>query len=125
MELAKDFCWEAGNPRWVFHGTPAGGAGVHGCSEAGCSVVLLCFDEHHRTHLRTCLLERSVEALVAGSSVVFKDTELHARSVNLNLVPPRKAASAQSEASPKKEKEDREERGERQEEQRQSREERG
>ena len=51
MELLKEFCWEAGRPRWVFHGTPAGGAGVHGCLEVGCSVVALRYDEHHRTHL--------------------------------------------------------------------------
>ena len=44
--LLKEFCWEAGRPRWVFHGTPAGGAGVHGCLEAGCSVVALCYDDY-------------------------------------------------------------------------------
>ena len=97
MELMKELCWEAGGPRWVFHGTPAGGAGVHGCLEAGCSVVLLCSDEHHRTHLQKFLLERSVEAMATGNSLVFKDEALKARSVHLNLAPPPKAPAAQGE----------------------------
>ena len=46
MELLKELCWESGHPRWVLHGTPAGGAGLQCCLEAGCSVVLLCYDEH-------------------------------------------------------------------------------
>ena len=77
-----------------------GGVGVHGILEVGCSVVLLCFDEHRRTHLQTSLLERSVEAMVVGTSLVFKDAEFQARSVHLNLAPPPKAvvASAKSEA---------------------------
>ena len=84
-DLLKEFCWEAGNPRWVFHGTPAGGAGMHGCFEMGCSVVALCYDEHHREHLNQFLLQRAVEAMVAGTTMVFKDDILQARSTELNL----------------------------------------
>ena len=111
MELLKELCWEAGNPRWVIHGTPAGGAGVHGCLEAGCSVVALCYDEHHRTHLNKFFLERAVEAMVSGKTLVFKDDALQARSVELNLTtkakpekPPEKDEKAEkdSTASPKK-----------------------
>ena len=94
MELLKELCWEAGKPRWVFHGTPAGGAGVHGCLEAGCSVVALCYDEHHREHLQKFFLERAVEAMVTGTTLVFKDDVLQARSIQLKLTPTPKATSA-------------------------------
>jgi hypothetical protein len=94
MELMKELCWEAGRPRWVIHGTPAGGAGVHGCLEAGCSVVALCYNDHHRTHLNKFFLERAVEAMVTGTTLVFKDETLQARSVELNLTTAAKAASA-------------------------------
>jgi hypothetical protein len=94
MALLKEFCWESGTPRWVLHGTPAGGAGVLGCLEAGCSVVALCYDDHHRTHLTKILLERAVEAMVAGTAQVFKDEALLARSIELNVTPISKAASA-------------------------------
>ena len=113
MDLLREFCWEAGSPRWVIHGTPAGGAGVHGCLEAGCSVVALCYDEHHRTHLNKFFLERAVEAMVSGKTLVFKDDALQARSVELHLTtkakpekppPPEKAESAEKDStvSPKK-----------------------
>ena len=90
IELLKELCWEAGRPRWIFHGTPAGGAGVHGCLEAGCSVVALCFDEHHRFHLQQFLSERAVEAMVSGTTQVFKDETLQARSIELKLTTPTK-----------------------------------
>jgi hypothetical protein len=84
-DLLKELCWEAGTPRWVFHGTPSGGAGIHGCFEMGCSVVALCFDEHHREHLNKFLLQRAVEAMVSGTTMVFKDDILQARSAELHL----------------------------------------
>ncbi len=90
IELLKELCWEAGRPRWIFHGTPAGGAGVHGCLEAGSSVVALCFDEHHRFHLQQFLSERAVEAMVSGTTQVFKDETLQARSIELKLTTPTK-----------------------------------
>ena len=91
-ELLRECCWEAGRPRWVFHGTPAGGAGIHGCLEAGASVVALCYDEHHETNLQKACLERAVEAMVSGTTLVFKDEDLQARSAELNLFKPEKAA---------------------------------
>ena len=93
MTLLKELCWETGNPRWVIHGTPAGGAGVEGCLEAGCSVVLLCFDDHHRTHVSRFIMERAVESMVTGTTLVFKEESLRARSIELNLtrVPASKA----------------------------------
>ncbi len=102
IELLKELCWEAGRPRWVFHGTPAGGAGVHGCLEAGCSVVALCYDEHHRARLTKFLSERAVEAMVSGESRVFKDDALQARSVELSLtmLMPPMAASAKKKRTP-------------------------
>jgi hypothetical protein len=105
MELLKEFCWESGSPRWVFYGTPAGGAGVHGCLEAGCSVVALCYDEHHRTHLKKFFLERAVEAMVTGTTQVFKDEALLARSIQLNLTTTPKAASAAASANQEKDSE--------------------
>ena len=83
--LLQEFCFEAGKPRWVFHGTPAGGAGIHGCFEMGCSVVALCYDDHHRVHLEKFLLQRAVEAMASGMSMVFKDSALQARSAELHL----------------------------------------
>jgi hypothetical protein len=99
MELLRELCWEAGNPRWVFHGTPAGGAGVLGCLETGCSVVALCYDEHHQTHLKKIFLQRAVTALVSGTTQMFKDEALLARSIELKLTTTPKAASALSSAA--------------------------
>ena len=75
-------------------GTPASGAGIHGCLESGCSVVCLCYDEHHRTHLQKFLLQRAVEAMVSGSTAVFKDEALQAKSAELKLTNATRAASA-------------------------------
>ena len=97
----KELLHEAGNPRWLFHGTPAGAAGIHGCMEAGASVVMLCYDEHHKINLQKCMMQRSVEALVAGTSIVFKDEALQARSVDLQLS---RAVSADDDPVPKAEK---------------------
>ena len=83
--LLNEFCWESGRPRCVIHGTPAGGAGVQGCLEQGCSVVLLCFDDHHRTNIWRFLLERAVEAMVSGTTLVFMEESLRARSIELSL----------------------------------------
>ena len=98
----KELCWEAGRPRWVFVGTVAGGAGIHGCLEMGCSVVALCFDEHHRTHVQKFLKERAVEAMVSGSSNVFKDDALQARSATLKLTTPTKPAADDEDDEEKK-----------------------
>ena len=100
IELVKELCWEAGAPRWVIHGTPAGGAGVHACLEMGCSVLALCHDAHHRTHLERLLLERAVEAMLNDTTVVFKDDALQARAVELNLNTPPNAASAKKTPKP-------------------------
>ena len=91
MELLKELVWEAGQPRWVFHGTPGGGAGLQGCLEMGCSVVALCFDDFHEEQLQKFMLERAVESMVDGHSQVFKDESLMARSAELDLLPPSKA----------------------------------
>jgi len=91
MELLKELVWEAGQPRWVFHGTPGGGAGLQGCLEMGCSVVALCFDDFHEEQLQKFMLERAVESMVGGHSKVFKDESLMARSAELDLLPPSKA----------------------------------
>ncbi len=58
--------------------------------EAGCSVVALSYDEHHRTHLNKFLSERAVEAMVSGTTQVFTDENLHARSIELKLTAPAK-----------------------------------
>jgi hypothetical protein len=93
IELLKELCWEAGKPRWVIHGTPAAGAGVHGCLEMGCSVVALCHDEHHRQNFMKACVERAVEEMVCGKSVAFQDPTLQARSAELNLTKAAKEAS--------------------------------
>ena len=81
IELMKELVWEAGGPRWVLLGTPASGAAVHGSFEMGCSVVALCADEHHRTHLLPAIVVRAVEAMASQSSRVFKHDVLHERSL--------------------------------------------
>ena len=101
-DLLKELCWEANRPRWVFYGTPAGGAGVFGCLEMGCSVVALCYDDHHRDHFGNFVLERCVEAMAYSSSSVFKDPDLQARSVELHL----SASSTEKAATAAKEDED-------------------
>ena len=83
--ILREMCYELHRPRWVLHGTPAGGAGLNGCFEMGASVVALCCDEHHREHVRKHTLQRTVESMVNGNSVVFKDPELLALSAQLQL----------------------------------------
>merc|ERR1712004_134508 len=51
IELLKELRHEAGRPRWVYFGAPAGGAGIHGRIEMRCSVLAQCHDDHHRKHL--------------------------------------------------------------------------
>ena len=84
IDLVKELIWEAGSPRWVLLGTPASGAAIHGSFEMGCSVVALCTDEHHRTHLLPAVVVRAVEAMANESSEVFKDDILSMRSEQLN-----------------------------------------
>ena len=97
----------------MFRGTPAGGAGVNGCFEAGSSVVALCYDEHHRTLMQRCVLERAVEATARGTTLVFKDTALQSRGSQLNIVAPKPSgkageaeAAAGSEPKPRDEEEE-------------------
>ena len=85
MELLKEVVHESGRPRWVIFGTPAGGAGIHGCLEMGLSVVALCSDDHHRDVLNRCMLERAVEAMVSQTTVVFRDDSLRTWSIQQNL----------------------------------------
>ena len=85
IELLKELCHEAGKPRWVYFGTPAGGAGIHGCIESGCSVLALTFNDHHRTTLQPFLVERAVEAMLAGNTMIFMNETLQERSVKLRL----------------------------------------
>ena len=61
MELLKELVHESGRPRWVIFGTPAGGAGMHGC-----------LDDHHRDVLNRCMLERAVEAMVSQTNRGFQ-----------------------------------------------------
>ena len=108
-ELLQELCWEAGSPRWVFHGTPAGGAGINGCLEAGCSVVALCFDEHHRSLMKQFVLERAVEATARGTTMVFKDTALQTRASSLLSIPQKPSAEAVRSVDPPKPSEEDEE----------------
>ena len=84
-EMLQELHHEAGRPRWVYFGTPAGGAGIHGCIESGCSVLALTFDKHHMTHLHPFLVERAVEAMLGSNTMVFQNEALLARSVQLML----------------------------------------
>ena len=79
-DLLKELVWEAGNPRWILHGTPASGAGVVGILETGSSVINLCEDVHHLRNFEDAVRERAVEAMLAGSRV-FKDDALQARAL--------------------------------------------
>ena len=85
IELLQELCHEAGRPRWVYFGTPAGGAGIHGCIEMGSSVLALCYDEHHKKHLGPFLVQRAVEAMLGRSTMVFNNEVLFARAKQLNL----------------------------------------
>ena len=85
IELLKELCHEAGRPRWVYFGTPAGGAGIHGCIEMGCSVLALCYDDHHRKHLGPFLVQRAVEAMLGSNTMVFHNESLVARAKELRL----------------------------------------
>ena len=103
-DVLKELVHEAGRPRWVIFGTPAGGAGLQGCLEMGSSVVALCSDDNHREVLKRCMLERAVEMMVVGATVVFKDDNLRTSAIYLNLAPetPKKGDDEDFE-TPKKE----------------------
>ena len=58
---------------------------MHGCIEMGCSVMALCFDEHHKEHLEPFLVQRAVEAMLGRSTLVFDNEKLFARATQLNL----------------------------------------
>jgi len=85
IDLIQELCHEAGRPRWVYFGTPAGGAGMHGCIEMGSSVLALCYDEHHRKNLGPFLVQRAVEAMLGRNTMVFNNESLLARAKQLNL----------------------------------------
>ena len=85
VDLLKESCREAGKPRRVYFGAPAGGAGIHGCAEMGSSVLALCYDEHRRTRLGKFLAGRAVEAMLGTTAMVFGNDALVARSVQLRL----------------------------------------
>ena len=85
IELIQELCHEAGRPRWVYFGTPAGGAGIHGCIEMGSSVVALCYDDHHKKNLGPFLVQRAVEAMLGRNTLVFDNEVLFARAKELNL----------------------------------------
>ena len=69
----------------MYFGTPAGGAGIHGCIEIGCSVLALCYDDHHRTHLGPFLVQRAVEAMITNESLIFTNQALVACAKQLQL----------------------------------------
>ena len=108
-EFLKELCHEAKRPRWVFFGTPAGGAGILGCLEMGCSVVALAYDEHHRMHLHQALLMRAVESMATGESSVFKEYSLQERCERLKLTatsPPDSKSKAEEKPESKKRKQE-------------------
>ena len=76
IDLLKELVHEAKHPRWVYYGTPAGGAGMHGCMEMGCSVMALCYDEHHRENLGPFLVQRAVEDMLGQNTMVFRNETL-------------------------------------------------
>ena len=86
-----------------FFGTPAGGAGLHGCLEMGASVVALCSDDHHKKNLNLCMLQRAVESMVSATSVVFKEESLRLRSIQLNLLKDETAKGDDADGEPPKE----------------------
>ena len=59
---------------------------MHGCIELGCSVLALCFDDHHRTHLAPFLVQRAVEAMLGSKTFVFVNEILVARARQLRLM---------------------------------------
>ena len=83
--LLKEFVDECGGDKvkWVFYGTPAAGNGVLGCVEAGCCVIANCEDDHHASHFQTAIVEKGVEAFLAGESPAFGNPFLAARATDL------------------------------------------
>ena len=101
IELLEELRREAGMPRRVYFGAPAGGAGIRGCLEMGPSVLALCYDERHRTRLAKFLTERAVEAMLGTTTMAFSNDALVARSAQLRLT---KAATATDQDDKKEDK---------------------
>ena len=85
-DLLRELVHEANVPSWVYFGTPAGGAGMHGCMEMGCSVMALCSNDHHRENLGPFLVQRAVEDMLGQNTLVFKNDTLSARAKQLHLM---------------------------------------
>ena len=84
MHVLKELCWESGpGVRLVIHGTPAGGAGVQGCLDYGCSVVSLCYGNFHKTHMLKHIVERAMECTVTGNCLLFRDEVIQSRKTKL------------------------------------------
>ena len=82
VAMAQELVWEAGgadNVKWVFHGTPAAGNAVLGTIDMHANAIVLCEDEHHKTHFRRLLVERAAERVCANQSRVFTNPFLAAR----------------------------------------------
>ena len=90
---------EAREPRRVYFGTPAGGAGIRGFAEVGSSVLALCYDARHRDKLNAFLAQRAVGAMIGDNAMAFMDEDLIARSVQLRLNS-NTAATATDQAEP-------------------------
>ena len=52
----------------------------------GCSVLALCYDEHHRKNLEPLLVQRAVEAMLGSNTMVFHNESLVARAKQLRLM---------------------------------------
>ena len=114
-ELLKELCHEAGRPRWVYFGTPAGGAGIHGCMEIGCSVIALCYDAHHLETLGSFFVKRAVEAMLSSTSMVFRNEDLVSKGKQLRLADTKESCKNGLKQDKKKDEEEEEEKEEKEE----------
>ena len=68
--LVRECVWESGQNlvRWVFHGSPAGGAGLQLLWTTHVGVVCHLEDEFHEEHFRAAVIQTAVEDLMSGGS---------------------------------------------------------
>ena len=102
-KLAAEIAWESGAPRWVFHGTPAGGLGLSGFLSQGLVAVVLVAGPKHAAFLQRWTVLRIGEGMLDRTSVLNNAVlaaRLNVMSGNKTVNPkPASASGSQSQSA--------------------------
>ena len=79
--LVREVHYEAGGEavKWIFHGSPAGGAGMSMLWGTGVGLVFYLEDDFHEEIFMKSIIEKAVEDLIHGGTA-FADSDLYQRA---------------------------------------------